>query len=86
MRFGGITEVGRAKAYMRALKDQPIFASDHSLNTPRNESILHFAGPEGYRLSQASLVDIYLRAVSAETPEFNWKSLLGVQTVSFKLV
>ena len=31
------------------------------------------------------MVDIYLRTVSDEKQEFNWKSLLGVTTTSFKL-
>lgn len=54
MRFAGITEAGRAKAYMRVLKDQPLFSASGLLNPPRNEVILHFAGGEWDRLSQAT--------------------------------
>jgi hypothetical protein len=85
MRFAGITEAGRAKAYIRIFKDQPLFSTSGAINPPRSETVLSFAGPAWSRLSPASLVDIYLRAVSTEALESNWKMMLGVQTTTFKL-
>lgn len=85
MRFAGITETSRAKAYMRMFRDQLLFAANGTLNEPREEGVLHFAGGEWDRLSRATMIDIYLRTVSIEKLEFNWKSLVGIQTTSFKL-
>jgi hypothetical protein len=85
MRFAGFTETSRANAVARSLKDALVFCNGHEINHLKNEIVIAWTGPSYARLSPASMVDIYLRTVSDEKQEFNWKSLLGVTTTSFKL-
>lgn len=85
MRFAGFTETSRAKAVARSLKDSLVFRDGHEVNQLKNEWVIAWTGPGYARLSSASMVDIYMRTVSDEGMEFNWKSLLGVTTTTFKL-
>lgn len=85
MRFAGFTETSRAKAVARTLRDSLVFQDGHEINHLKNEWIIAWTGPAYARLTSASMVDVYFRIVSDEKQEFNWKSLLGVTTTSFKL-
>lgn len=85
MRFAGFTEVSRANAVARILKDSLVFRNGHQINDLKNEWVIAWTGPEYARLSRASMVDVYYRTVSDEGTELNWKSLLGVATTTFKL-
>jgi hypothetical protein len=85
MRFAGFTETSRANAVARSLKDSLVFRDGHEINHLKNEVVIAWTGPSYARLSSASMVDVYFRTVSDEKQEFNWKSLLGVTTTSFKL-
>ena len=85
MRFAGFTEISRANAVARSLKDSLVFRDGHEINHLKNEVVVAWTGPSYARLSSASMVDVYFRTVSDEKQELNWKSLLGVNTTSFKL-
>ncbi len=85
MRFAGFTEVSRAEAVARSLKDSLVFRDGHEINHLKNEVVIAWTGPGYARLTRASMVDVYFRTVSDEKVELNWKSLLGVNTTSFKL-
>ncbi len=85
MRFAGFTETSRANAVARSLKDSIVFCNGHEINSLKNEVIVAWTGPSYARLSSASMVDVYFRTISDEKQELNWKSLLGVNTTSFKL-
>ena len=85
MRFAGFTEISRAKAVARSLKDSLVFRDGHEINHLKNEWVIAWTGPGYARLSSASMVDVYFRTVSDERAEFNWKMLLGVTTTAFKL-
>ena len=85
MRFAGFTETSRANAVARSLKDSLVFRDGHEINHLKNEVVIAWTGPSYARLSSASMVDVYFRTVSDEKQELNWKSLLGVNTTSFKL-
>ncbi len=85
MRFAGFTEASRANAVARSLKDSLVFCNGHEINHLKNEVVIAWTGHSYARLSSASMVDVYFRTVSDERQEFNWKSLLGVTTTTFKL-
>lgn len=85
MRFAGFTETSRAEAVTRSLKDSLVFSTGHGINHLKNEVVVAWTGPGYARLTSASMVDVYVRAVSDEKMELNWKSLLGVTTTSFKI-
>lgn len=85
MRFAGFTEISRANAVARSLKDSLVFGNRHEINHLKNEWVIAWTGKSYARLSSASMIDVYFRTISDEKQELNWKSLLGVTTTTFKL-
>lgn len=89
MRLGGFSEASRVRAMMRALKEQPVADQQGRIREPKNEIVIHFAGPSHSRLTPSSLVDDYFKAVSREKRVRSGKALLkglaGVSTLRYEL-